>query len=434
MKRCLAATLACVFADLAWGHGVYLNSLPNGNQVGHSVGHFQSYGGGERTQFGEDFVSAGYAWTTTLCRTDSDGDGRTNGEELGDPCCVWSSGKTPKCTSGISNPGLARSPVSTSCNCESGGGSDGGGGSGGDGGGGSGGDSSGGTGDDDNDSGGDTVGNDGGSGGDTGGGTGDTGGDSGSDADGDTGTGGTTGGTPGDSTSGTTGGSTGGTTATAGGGLLRGRSADDSTSDKGGADAVVGASSATAAPRCAAGSVMCLPVWLVVHGVFMVVAWFFVIPGGILVAAFRKKVGPKWMALHKAANLVGTVLTVAGSAVAIAATVWHGRTYHSIFGLFIFAASVPMAASGLLRPQARSPHPTLALKKPSSTAMEVGTTPAMAQENMVENGKAVQSVTQHDAPKRNLRIIWEAAHKNIGRALALLAIATAVLGFMLVIF
>lgn len=44
--------------------------------------------------FGEDFKKAGYRWTEALCRMDSDGDGRTNGEELGDPCCSWSAEAT----------------------------------------------------------------------------------------------------------------------------------------------------------------------------------------------------------------------------------------------------------------------------------------------------------------------------------------------------
>lgn len=34
-------------------------------------------------------------WTVALCNTDSDGDNRTNGEELGDPECVWKEGDTP---------------------------------------------------------------------------------------------------------------------------------------------------------------------------------------------------------------------------------------------------------------------------------------------------------------------------------------------------
>jgi hypothetical protein len=48
----------------------------------------------------------------TLCETDSDGDGQTNGQELGDPNCVWTftSPATPAPrTTSISNPGDAES-------------------------------------------------------------------------------------------------------------------------------------------------------------------------------------------------------------------------------------------------------------------------------------------------------------------------------------
>lgn len=31
-------------------------------------------------------------WTKEFCQTDSDGDGQTNGFELGDPCCLWTQG------------------------------------------------------------------------------------------------------------------------------------------------------------------------------------------------------------------------------------------------------------------------------------------------------------------------------------------------------
>lgn len=34
-------------------------------------------------------------WTVDLCQKDSDGDGKTNGEELGDPNCTWIAGSTP---------------------------------------------------------------------------------------------------------------------------------------------------------------------------------------------------------------------------------------------------------------------------------------------------------------------------------------------------
>ena len=44
-------------------------------------------------------------WTTELCGQDSDGDGRSNGEELGDPGCTWSVGGAPQVTEGITHPG-----------------------------------------------------------------------------------------------------------------------------------------------------------------------------------------------------------------------------------------------------------------------------------------------------------------------------------------
>ncbi|KAJ8548694.1 hypothetical protein ON010_g10975 [Phytophthora cinnamomi] len=60
---------------------------------------------GLRFEFGLDFGTAGDEWTTEFCQKDSDGDGQTNGQELGDPCCVWTVGGTPQWTSGVSHPG-----------------------------------------------------------------------------------------------------------------------------------------------------------------------------------------------------------------------------------------------------------------------------------------------------------------------------------------
>lgn len=49
---------------------------------------------------------------------DSDGDGLTNGFELGDPCGVWKEGATPAYTTDISHPGNATSkPVSRTAQC-----------------------------------------------------------------------------------------------------------------------------------------------------------------------------------------------------------------------------------------------------------------------------------------------------------------------------
>ncbi|XP_069108144.1 temptin-like [Argopecten irradians] len=79
--------------------------IPNGKNVPNpcqgssgeweGVGHNIKFGGGPRNPFGKDFAAAGSKWTTELCNKDSDSDGKTNGEELGDPDCTWTKGGTP---------------------------------------------------------------------------------------------------------------------------------------------------------------------------------------------------------------------------------------------------------------------------------------------------------------------------------------------------
>ena len=44
----------------------------------------------------QDFAAAGYSWTPALCHKDSDGDGHSNGQELGDPHCKVCAGPTQK--------------------------------------------------------------------------------------------------------------------------------------------------------------------------------------------------------------------------------------------------------------------------------------------------------------------------------------------------
>jgi hypothetical protein len=57
----------------------------------------------------QDFDEAGYKWTPELCRKDSDGDGFTNGQELGDPDCTWVKGQPQRNAAAASQPGLASS-------------------------------------------------------------------------------------------------------------------------------------------------------------------------------------------------------------------------------------------------------------------------------------------------------------------------------------
>eukprot|EP00511_Aplanochytrium_stocchinoi_P000228 CAMPEP_0204821844 /NCGR_PEP_ID=MMETSP1346-20131115/36_1 /ASSEMBLY_ACC=CAM_ASM_000771 /TAXON_ID=215587 /ORGANISM="Aplanochytrium stocchinoi, Strain GSBS06" /LENGTH=337 /DNA_ID=CAMNT_0051947769 /DNA_START=256 /DNA_END=1269 /DNA_ORIENTATION=- len=90
----------------------YQSEVPNGGNVMFNgepwpgVGH-NSPGGGPapNNQFGLDFAAQGKIWTTALCEMDSDGDGVSNGAELGDPNCVWSFGQEPEFEA-IGHPGL----------------------------------------------------------------------------------------------------------------------------------------------------------------------------------------------------------------------------------------------------------------------------------------------------------------------------------------
>ncbi|RHY29468.1 hypothetical protein DYB32_005105 [Aphanomyces invadans] len=82
--------------------------IPNGdNVVGvAAVGHINSRGGGPRNAFGLAFQTAGALWTPQVCQADSDGDGATNGEELGDPCCAWNAGQPLTTSMRPTHPGL----------------------------------------------------------------------------------------------------------------------------------------------------------------------------------------------------------------------------------------------------------------------------------------------------------------------------------------
>lgn len=95
--RAYALLFALAFLQ-AETHLVFVQRIPNGDAATRRdsgitclhLGHEGCLPGAARNSFGQDFHDSGnLMWTVDLCKLDSDGDGLANGEELGDPCCLW---------------------------------------------------------------------------------------------------------------------------------------------------------------------------------------------------------------------------------------------------------------------------------------------------------------------------------------------------------
>ncbi|BFZ05846.1 hypothetical protein BsWGS_08885 [Bradybaena similaris] len=115
----MAAAVGCFALSLlltsTLAYPGFQEQIPNGNNVPHpckanyrwsGVGHENPNGSGARNKFGLGFDRAGYQWSKTFCQADCDSDGRTNGQELGDPNCVWTPGSIPNRTEDITHPGV----------------------------------------------------------------------------------------------------------------------------------------------------------------------------------------------------------------------------------------------------------------------------------------------------------------------------------------
>ena len=88
----LVVAAAVVVALPAVARPAYVSAVPN---VNCGSCHVSAAGGGERNAFGTDvegsmpFAGPNDAtWAALFC-LDSDGDGKSNGQELGDPCGAW---------------------------------------------------------------------------------------------------------------------------------------------------------------------------------------------------------------------------------------------------------------------------------------------------------------------------------------------------------
>ncbi len=153
----LVLAFGALSSSSAAAFSAFRAEVPNGNTASCLTCHDRAGGGRPWNPFGDElflanggvvdtsssidaFDDAFIWWNAAICNADSDGDGQTNGQELGDPECIWTGGAAAR-TTDISAPG---NPDSTSADPDGTGGGaaaegEGEGGGGGDGGGGAGG-------------------------------------------------------------------------------------------------------------------------------------------------------------------------------------------------------------------------------------------------------------------------------------------------------
>src|ERR1043166_8852491 len=94
MLRFSLVVAVVLVAAAAQARPQFVSLFPNGTKIdgqGCQNCHNSPQGGDARNPFGLAMDHNSFSWSP-VCPLDSDGDGQTNGQELGDPECVWTSG------------------------------------------------------------------------------------------------------------------------------------------------------------------------------------------------------------------------------------------------------------------------------------------------------------------------------------------------------
>ncbi len=176
------------------------------------------------------------------------------------------------------------------------------------------------------------------------------------------------------------------------------------------------------------------------HGILMALAWGFFAPVAIVSAICRRLIPGEgvWFRIHRAANALCCILTIAGFGVAVAAYsgagIPHFSGTHQRIGVTIFIIVLLQVLNGMLRPH---------IPKPTSDDVEKGSkTDSDEEEELSYEKKSFKASVVNFSLRRSRahtpktektvsRFTWEIVHRSIGLALLGMGLYNGYSGLML---